>query len=216
MTKQPVVMGYCRVSTEKQDLARQRHEILEYANRRRWTVERFIASKVSSRRNERERCIDKLKQAAESGEVDVVVLCELSRLGRSVGEIARLVKYFVHERGVEIHCIKEGMKLKQGKQDIASKVMLTVFSLLAEIERDLISERTKSALAARKAAGVKLGRPRLKSKLDPHEQDIRSKLDQGVKQKFIAKKVGCTEATLSNWLKRKRPEWSVDVPQQGS
>ena len=207
MKEQPVVFGYSRVSSDKQELGRQRHEILEYANARGWTVERFISSKASSRKPEVERCIDTLKQAAQAGQVGIILFSELSRLGRSVGEIARLVEYFVNGCGVELHFIKEAMTLRRGKQDIGSKVTLTIFSLLAEIERDLISERTKGALAARKAAGVKLGRPAMTSKLDAHEDEIRQMVEQGIKQTVIANRVGCTEATLSNWLKRKRPEW---------
>ena len=88
-----------------------------------------------------------------------------------------------------------------------------MFSLLAEIERDLISERTKSGLAACKARGIKLGRPPLKSKLDPKEEEIRGMIEIGVKQKAIARKVGCTEATLSNWLKRKRLQWAMGESQ---
>lgn len=85
-----------------------------------------------------------------------------------------------------------------------TKVMLTMFSLFAEIERDLISERTKDALAAKKEQGIKLGRPRGKSKLDTREDEIRGMFEMGVKQKAIALKFNCTEATLSHWLKRKR------------
>ncbi len=205
--KKPVVFGYCRVSTEQQDLTRQKLEIHEYANHEGWKVEQIIKAKVSSRKAEGERGIDKLKAAAEAGEVNIVVFSELSRLGRSVGEIARLIDFFVKENGVELHFIKERLKLSKKAEDIPTKVSLTMFSLLAEIERDLISERTKSGLAARKAAGVVLGRPKMVSKLDPKEAEIHGMVKLGVKQKAIAKRIGCTEATLSNWLKRKRKEW---------
>ena len=141
----------------------------------------------------------------------IIVFSELSRFGRSVGEIARLVETFINEYGIELHFIKENMQLRKGVRDIATKVTLTMFSLLAEIERDLISERTKSALAARKQAGVILGRPKLKSKLDNKEQEIRGLINLGVKQKAVAKKMDCTPATLSIWLKRKRKEWQEKV-----
>jgi DNA invertase Pin-like site-specific DNA recombinase len=206
----PVVFGYCRVSTEEQDLQRQKLEILEYANKHGWTVEEFIKVKVGSSKTEAQRGIDKLREAAAAGKVDIIVFSELSRFGRSVGEISRLVESFVNEYGVELHFIKENMQLRKGPRDIQSKVTLTMFSLLAEIERDLISERTKSALAARKAAGVILGRPKMRSKLDIKTDDIRGMIAMSIKQKAIAKQIGCTEATLSKWLKHKRKKWMVD------
>jgi DNA invertase Pin-like site-specific DNA recombinase len=203
------VTGYCRVSTEKQELQRQKYEILEYANKQNLKVNKFILAKVGSKKSEAKRGIDKLKALAEAGKIDIILFSELSRFGRSVGEIARLVKTFVSDYGVELHFIKENMVLRKGQSNISSKVTLTMFSLLAEIERDLISERTKSALAARKKAGVILGRPKLKSKLDNKEDEIKAMIEMSIKQKAIAKKCDCTEATLSNWLKRKRKEWIV-------
>lgn len=210
VNRPPVVFGYCRVSDSKKgDLQRQKLEIHEYANRHGWNIEQIIHAKVSSRKTEAERGIDKLRAAAEAGDVDIVIFSELSRLGRSVGEIARLVDEFVEKHGVELHFNHGNMKLTKGPKDMTTKVMLSTFSLLAEIERDLISERTKSALAARRAQGVRLGRPPMQSKLDPREDEIRGLVVMGVKQKAIAKKMACTEATLCNWLKRKRKEWMV-------
>lgn len=206
-TKCKQVWGYCRVSTVVQDSDRQERDIYEYATRQGWMVKRFLHSTVSSRRGEKERGLDVLKQAALAREVDVIAFSELSRLGRSVGEICQLVSFFVEECMVTLVFIKENMTLAPGKREIGTKVLLNTFSLLAEIERDLISERTKSALAAKRAAGVKLGRPMGKSKLDAKEQEIRQWVELGVTQRAICRKVDCTEATLTNWLKRKRKEW---------
>ena len=201
------VWGYCRVSTDNQTYERQKLEILEYASRNGWTIDRFVHSQVSARKSQKERGVDVLKAAAEGGKVSAVIFSELSRLGRSIGEVCRLVDYFVDDCRVALHFVKESMVLESGRRDISTKVLLSTFSLLAEIERDLISERTRSALSARKAAGVTLGRPRMKSKLDGHEETIRGLLEMGVTQKAIARRVGCCECTLSNWLKRKRKEW---------
>ena len=201
------IWGYTRVSTEKQDYERQKLEILEYANLQGWKIDRFLQSKASSRKGEKERGVDVLKEAAERGDVEVIVFSELSRLGRSVGELCRLINHLVDECGVALHFLKERLELQKGKRDIASKVMLTQFSLLAEIERDLISERTKSALAARKAQGVKLGRPAGHSKLDQHTEQIREWVELGVTNKSIARNLNCAANTLSIWLKRKRKEW---------
>jgi DNA invertase Pin-like site-specific DNA recombinase len=202
------VWAYLRVSTDEQDLLRQRLEVLKYSNKEQTTIDRFVENTVSSRQNEEKRGIKFLKEAAKVGEFHVLYVSELSRLGRSVGELVRIIESLVDTLGVEIHCIKEGMILRKGPRDIATKVMLSTFGLLAEIERDLISERTKSGLAARKKAGVKLGRPR-RSKLDAHEMEIRRLLNDGVKQKRIAQRFECSEVNLSNWLKRKRPAWAT-------
>ncbi len=207
--KNEQIWGYVRVSTEKQELERQKLEILEYANRKGWVVDRFLQAQVSSRRTEKERGLAELQRAMNEGEVDTVVFSELSRLGRSVGEICRLVSRFVEEGGLSLHFIKESLVLNNGPRDIASKVMLTQFSLLAEIERDLISERTKSALAARKAQGVRLGRPPAVSKLDKHEEEIRGWVDLGVTQKAISRKLACSQNTLGAWLKRNRKKWQA-------
>ncbi len=205
------IWGYTRVSTEQQDYERQKLEILEYANLQGWKIDRFLQSKASSRKGEKERGVDVLKEAAEKGDVEVIVFSELSRLGRSVGEICRLINHLVDECGVALHFLKERLELQKGKMDIASKVMLTQFSLLAEIERDLISERTKSALAARKAQGVKLGRPAGHSKLDQHTEQIRKWVELGVTNKSIARNLNCAANTLSIWLKGKRKEWKNGV-----
>lgn len=201
--------AYCRVSTAEQDNERQRLEILNHANAKGLIVSRFVSCEVGSRRSEEERSIDVLKEAAEEGTIQRIIFSELSRLGRSVGEIARLVGYFT-SKNVTLVFLKEGMTLgAETSRDIASKVTLTVFSLLAEIERDLISERTKSALAALKAKGVRLGRPSGSSKLDRHEKQIREWIDFGLTQKAIARHVDCTTATLSLWLTAKRKTWEV-------
>ena len=201
--KSNIVWGYARVSTVKQDADRQERDILKYANGQGWTVKRFVSSTVSSRRNEKERGLDVLKHAAASGEVNTVIFSELSRLGRSVGEICRLVNFFVEECLMTLVFVKENMTLRPGVRDVQTKVVLTMFSLLAEIERDLISERTKSALSAKRAAGVKLGRPMGKSKLDARADEIQQWLEMGVTKKAICRKVNCTEPTMWKWLKKR-------------
>ena len=200
------VVGYCRVSTTRQDLDRQKATILEYSNKNGWQLQEMFEATVSTRKNENKRGIGLLRVLAGEGQIDAIVFSELSRLGRSVGELSRLVDEFV-ALDVELHFVKESMVLRNGKRDIASKVMLTTFSLLAEIERDLISERTKDGLAARRAAGVKLGRPAKKSKLDPRKEEIGELLKLGVPQRRIAKRMECTPATLNRWLGWQGKAW---------
>ncbi len=203
----PVIWAYTRVSTDKQSLVNQEHEILKFANERNWTIRRFVENTASTRRAEKERKVDVLRSAATEGKVDVIVFSELSRLGRSLGEIVRLLEFF-ESHGVTLYFVKE--RMDTSNKDMATKVMLTIFALLADIERDLISERTKAGLAARKAAGQRLGRPPGRSKLDRHEVEIRELAELGVTQRRLAQRFDCTPQTMSKWLRRKRPEWRRD------
>ncbi len=204
--KSTTVWAYCRVSTEEQSLEGQQRQVLLYANQQGWVIERWISLKVSSGKTEKQRLIEELRQAAADGKFTTLIVSELSRLGRgsSLGEIPRMIDHF-KEHGVRLICVKEN--IDTARDDIQTTILISVFSMFATIERQLIRERTKVALAARAAAGVRLGRPPGKSKLDRFEEEIREKVALGVMQKRIARDVGCTEATLGKWLKRKKGEW---------
>ena len=105
------------------------------------------------------------------------------------------------EKKMNIYAVKGNWQLDQS---IQSKIIAMAFSMAAEIERDLISQRTKEALAARKKNGVKLGRPKGtgKSKLDQYKPEIEALLKNGATQKFIAQRYDATEATVSRWIKK--------------
>ncbi len=195
------VVGYVRVSTDRQNTENQRLAILEWASRGQVQVASWIEVKASSRKSTAARRIDELLESVSAG--DTIVVAELSRLGRSVGQIAILVAELVARR-IRLVCIKESMEIN-GRQDIQGKVMVTMFSLFAEIERDLISARTKEGLARARAAGKLLGRPPGpgKSKLDKHEAEIRTKLKMDVQRKRIAADYDTSADNLRRWLKRK-------------
>jgi DNA invertase Pin-like site-specific DNA recombinase len=123
-------------------------------------------------------------------------------MGRSVGEIITTIDTLV-KRQIRFIAIKEGICLN-GKQDLQTKVMVTLFGLFAEIERDLISLRTKEALAAVRASGKKLGRPRGrrgKSKLDGREEEIANLLSLDVSKSSIAKITSVDRATLCHFIR---------------
>lgn len=136
----------------------------------------------------------------ELKEGDNLIVSELSRIGRSMLEIVQVLSLAM-EKGIHVHAVKSNWQLDDS---IQSKIMAMVFSMAAEIESDLISKRTKEALKAKKAQGIKLGRPKGpgKSKLDKFRLEIEALLNNGSAQKFIAKRYGITEANLSLWIKK--------------
>ena len=190
--------GYIRVSTNEQNTENQRLSILEYANKNGLTIDRWIEVKAGTRKSSRERKIDQLDLCKG----DTLIVAELSRLGRSVGQIAILVDELLHNK-VKLICIKENLELV-GKQNMQTKVMITMFSLFAEIERDLISEPTKEGLARARAEGKLLGRPkgRLgKSKLDGLQKEIQDYLAKGVNKTNIARIYNVSAPTLAHFIK---------------
>jgi len=198
----PRTIAYVRVSTDDQDVSKQRHEILEYAHQNKMTIDEFIMITVSSRKTAKDRRIEELMKKLVTG--DTLIISELSRLGRSIPEVIGLVNCLV-ERNIRLIAIKQNIDLK-GEHDTTSKVMVTIFSLLAELERDLVSQRTKAALAALKAQGKKLGRPvgtKGKSKLDGKEPEILAFLEKKVPVAAIARILDCSRVGLLNFMKNK-------------
>ena len=147
-----MVIGYIRVSTEKQNVSNQKDEILRFASLNDWTIDRWVTEVVSGKRDVKSRKLGKVLRHLRRG--DTLVVTEVSRLGRSLTEIMAIMGLCV-KKGVNIYTTKEKY---QFDNSINSKVLCFAFGLVAEIERNLISLRTKEALAARRAEGVKLGR----------------------------------------------------------
>jgi len=184
-------VAYIRASTDKQDVQNQKYEILEFARQRDMNVDEFIEITISSRKTAKQRRIDELMEKLASS--DTLIVTELSRLGRSTAEVIGLVDELIR-RHIRVLILKQNLDLHpQGEQYITSKIVITVFSLLAELERDLISLRTKEALAMKKAQGMKLGKPLgtiQKSKFDKHRETIVEMLDLGLSVRKIAKNLG--------------------------
>jgi len=193
-------IAYVRVSKDSQDVSNQRLAILEFAQQTQLMLSEFMELSVSSRRSPKERQIDLLLTRLEAG--DTLVVSEVSRMGRSVGEIITVIDALVKQQ-VRFLAIKEGIRL-EGKQTLQSKVMVTLFSLFADIERELISLRTKEGLAAAQAAGKRLGRPKGRlgrSKLNGKEDEIRKLLDLQVSKASIAKITGVDRSTLYHFMR---------------
>ncbi len=129
---------------------------------------------------------------------DTLIVSQLSRLGRSMLECMEILSIAV-QKGINVYAVKGNWQLDGS---IQSKIIAMAFSMAAEIERDLISQRTTEALRYKRAQGIKLGRPKGpgKSKLDAYRLEIESLLANGSTQKFIAKRYKTTPANLHNWL----------------
>lgn len=201
MTKKimPKTIGYLRVSTIDQDLEKNKGDILWLANNKDLGKVIFVEEKVSGKVPWRKRKIAPVLEDLNKG--DNIVVSELSRFGRSMLECMEILSIATH-KGINVYAVKGDWQLGNS---IQSKIIAMAFSMAAEIERDLISKRTKEALKAKKDQGIKLGRPRGpgKSKLDKFRPEIEALLSNGSTQKFIAKRYGTTRANLNLWLKKR-------------
>jgi DNA invertase Pin-like site-specific DNA recombinase len=195
-------IAYLRASTDKQDLSHQKLEILEFARKQGLHVDEYIEITISSQKASKQRRIDELVQMLK--ETDVLIVTELSRLGRSTAEVIAIVNALV-ERNIRLIMIKQNLDIH--RQDMNSKIMITLFSLFAELERDLISQRTKEALAAKKAQGQTLGKPKgtlQKSKFDNEAERIKELLGYGLSVRKIAKVLGYSNHIALNTYINKR------------
>ncbi len=162
------ILAYLRASTDKQDVGHQKLEILEYARQKKIHVDDFIAVTLSSRQNPHKRRIDELLSCLQSG--DTLVVTELSRLGRSTGQVISLIDKLVKQH-IQVVVIKPNLILDSTQDDLQSLTMITLLALFAEMERLMISQRTKEALAIKKAQGIPLGKPKGTRQNSMYDQD---------------------------------------------
>lgn len=179
-------LAYLRTSTDRQDLNNQKLEILEYARRHSLHIDDFIEIAISSRKSPRDRRIEELLARLHPG--DTLVVTELSRLGRSTGHVITLIDELV-ANDITILVLKQNLKLNKDQDDIQSITMITMLSLFAQLERTMISRRTKEALATKKAQGIQLGKPKgtlQASQFDKDRERIVELLSLGVSTRKIA------------------------------
>jgi DNA invertase Pin-like site-specific DNA recombinase len=190
--------GYLRVSTSGQELEKNKSDILKLANDLDLGKVSFAEEIISGKVNWKKRKIAEILELSEKG--DAIIVSELSRLGRSMLECMEILSVAL-DKGVNIYAVKGNWSLDNS---IQSKIVAMAFSMASEIERDLISQRTKEALRYKKEQGIRLGRPPGpgKSKLDQYRPEIEALLKNGSTQKFIAGRYKTTEANLHNWLKK--------------
>jgi DNA invertase Pin-like site-specific DNA recombinase len=196
----PKNIAHLRVSTLEQDIEKNKSEILHLANDKALGKVEFVEEKVSGKIPWKQRKIGEIVEGLQKG--DTIILNEFSRLGRSMLECMEIIS-IATQKGIKIYTVKGNWQLDGS---IQSKVMAMVFSMASEIERDLISKRTKEALQTKRANGIKLGKPKGpgKSKLDSHKPEIEALLKNGATKKFIAKRYNSTPANLFNWLKKNK------------
>jgi len=197
-----MIYGYIRVSTDKQTVENQRFEINKFIKKTRFKVDEWIEETISGTVAPKKRNLGKLIEKTKKG--DVIICSELSRLGRNMFMIMSILNILM-ERGVIIYTVKERYRLGE---DLASKVLAFAFSISAEIERTLISQRTTEALRRKKAEGVKLGRPkgRISShhKLTGCDDKIKRMLAEGYPKTLISKQLNVAPSTLYLYLKENK------------
>lgn len=199
------IYGYCRVSTGVQTTENQRKEILDYAHAKKMQIDKIVEIEVSSTKSKKERLIDETLNQLQKE--DVLIVTKLDRLGRSTLEVLQIIED-IKDRGVLLHIIKDGIVIDGNDTSPINQMIITLLTGFAQMERSFISERTKSALAQRKASGVKLGRQKgaiVKSKYDEHKDDIIKYLNKDVSVASISKIIGVgTRQSLTNYIRTRK------------
>ena len=197
------VIGYIRVSSNKQTCEHQKYEIQQFAHQHNIIVNRWVMETISSRKALNKRKLGQLLDELNDG--DILIAAEISRLGRSLLEVMSILENCLN-KNCQVWTLKENYRLGN---DIQSKVMAFAFGLSAEIERNLISQRTKASLESVRATGKRLGRPfsaqSKKLKLSKNTKKVKELLNMGLTRYRIAKIMGVKHATVSRFINRM--EW---------
>lgn len=190
--------GYIRVSTDKQRKDNQEYEITRFCQKNNIVIDEWVKETISGTKTPDKRKLGGLLEKVKSG--DLIICAELSRLGRSLFMIMSILNQLM-KIDAKVWTIKDNYRLGD---DVQSKVLAFAFGLSAEIERDLISQRTKEALALRKAEGVVLGRPVGKKssrvKLSGKEQEIKTLIKKGTSKSEIGRIFKVNRMTVNKFM----------------
>ena len=196
-----MIYGYIRVSSDKQTIENQRFEISNFCEKNSLTINVWVEETISGMTRVENRKLGKLVKKMKKG--DILICSELSRLGRNLLMIMGVLNECMN-RDIQVWTIKDNYRLGS---DISSKVLAFAFGLSAEIERNFISQRTREALARKKAEGVVLGRPKgsksAKTKLTGQEKRIKELLDKRVSYSAIGRILGVHRITVSSFVRER-------------
>ena len=202
-----MIYGYIRVSTDKQTTENQRFEILKFAHEKQLSVDRWIEETISATRKLSDRKLGALIERMH--EDDILIVTELSRLGRSILGVMSIL-HTLMEKDVKVFTTKERYELGN---NISSKVLAFAFSLSAEIERSMISSRTREALARKRHEGKRLGRPKGKlsavTKLTGKDDLIREYLEKDIPQSVMARLLGVSRLTVRHYIRTRKLQKSA-------
>ncbi len=194
------IIGYIRISSNKQTYDHQFFEIKQFSQHNNICINKWVTETITSRQPLNKRKLGKLLDHLQTG--DILIAAEISRLGRSLLEIMQILEKCLNNN-CQVWTIKENYRLGN---DIQSKVMAFAFGLSAEIERNLISQRTKASLESIRASGKRLGRPlssqSKKLKLSNHTTKIQQWRNAGISKYKIAQKLAVSPSTVSNFINR--------------
>jgi len=194
-----MIYGYIRVSTDKQTTENQRFEIINFAATRGIKIDRWIDETISATKDLKKRKLGRLIPRLQPD--DLIIASEISRLGRNLLQIMGILNCAMNI-GAKIWTIKDNYRLNAG---IESKVLAFAFGLSAEIERNLIADRTRAAMARMRADGIKIGRPmgapNRQLKLKPHADKICRAMAHGYSKSKIARNLHVSRQTLNRFLK---------------
>lgn len=196
-------IAYLRVSTDKQTNLSQELEIRKWSDAEAWRVDEWIEVSTSSGQTLEKRRIPELLDKLQPG--DTLVTYALDRLGRSAGQVCTLIDELV-KRKINFVSLRDGIRLN-GRKDMTATIMVSTFSLLAELERAIIRERTIAGLQKARAEGRIGGRPKGSlgpSKLDPHKEEIARKLSDGVPKTRICRDYQTSGANLDQWIRSRK------------
>lgn len=195
-----MVIAYLRVSTGKQHPANQKEEIRKFAASKNLKIDQWVTEVVSGKKKEKERSLGSLMKKLKRG--DILIVTELSRLSRTLTDLMSILGRCL-ENGIILYSTKDGYAFDNS---INSKVLAFAFGLVAEIEHNLISLRTKEALALRKSMGIKLGRPSGSNVkihyLEEHQSAITEMLDRGESIKKVCHYFGVSRDTFYKFKKK--------------